>query len=155
MGKLLVVFKREYLERVRSKWFLIGTLLGPVFFALITVVPILISAKTRSSTDLADVTIIDATSSGMGERVAAAMVRRFPLSPAPEVRSVDAASVPREEDRATLSVQQKETRGYLVLDCSRCSRRRRAATSCSTRAPWPACRRSTRVAMRARWATSR
>ncbi len=116
MDKLLVVFKREYLERVRSKWFLIGTLLGPVFFAMITVVPILISSKTRASTDLANVTIIDATSSGMGERVAAALRERFPLSPAPGVRSVDAASVPREEDRAALAVQNKETRGYLVLD---------------------------------------
>ncbi|MDQ6633524.1 MAG: ABC transporter permease [Gemmatimonadota bacterium] len=116
MDKLLVVFKREYLERVRSKWFLIGTLLGPVFFAMITVVPILISSKTKASTDLANVTIIDATSSGMGERVAAALRERFPLSPAPGVRSVDAASVPREEDRAALAVQNKETRGYLVLD---------------------------------------
>jgi ABC-2 type transport system permease protein len=114
--KLGVVFKREYLERVRSKWFLIGTLLGPVFFAMITVVPILISSKTKASTDLANVTIIDATSSGMGERVAAALRERFPLSPAPGVRSVDAASVPREEDRAALAVQNKETRGYLVLD---------------------------------------
>jgi ABC-2 type transport system permease protein len=118
MDKLLVVFKREYLERVRSKWFLVGTLLGPVFFAMITVVPMLISSKTKASTDLANVTIIDATSSGMGERVAAALRERFPVSPAPEVRSVDAASVPREEDRAALSVQNKETRGYLVLDSS-------------------------------------
>jgi ABC-2 type transport system permease protein len=118
MDKLLVVFKREYLERVRSKWFLVGTLLGPVFFAMITVVPILISSKTKASTDLANVTIIDATSSGMGERVAAALRDRFPLSPAPAVRSVDAASVPREEDRAALAVQNKETRGYLVLDSS-------------------------------------
>jgi ABC-2 type transport system permease protein len=118
MDKLLVVFKREYLERVRSKWFLIGTLLGPVFFAMITVVPVLISAKTKASTDLANVTIIDATGSGMGERVAAGLRDRFPLSPAPEVRSVAAASVPREEDRAALAVQNKETRGYLVLDSS-------------------------------------
>ncbi|MFL5606796.1 MAG: ABC transporter permease [Gemmatimonadaceae bacterium] len=118
MDKLLVVFKREYLERVRSRWFLVGTLLGPVFFAMITVVPILISSKTKASTDLANVTIIDATGSGMGERVAAALRERFPLSPAPGVRSVDAASVPREEDRAALAVQGKETRGYLVLDSS-------------------------------------
>jgi ABC-2 type transport system permease protein len=118
MGKLGVVFKREYLERVRSKWFLVGTLLGPVFFAMITVVPILISAKTKASTDLANVTIIDATSSGMGERVATALQQRYPLSPAPQVRSVDAASVPREEDRAVLSVRNKERRGYLVLDSS-------------------------------------
>jgi ABC-2 type transport system permease protein len=116
MGKLVVVFKREYLERVRSKWFLVGTLLGPVFFAMITVVPILISSKTKPSTDLANVTVIDATNSGMGERVAAGLRQRFPDSPAPEVRSVGAASLPREEDRATLSVRANATRGYLVLD---------------------------------------
>jgi ABC-2 type transport system permease protein len=116
--KLGVVFRREYLERVRSKWFLVGTLLGPVFFAMITVVPILISSRTKASTDLANVTIIDATASGMGERVAGALRQRFPLSPAPQVRSVDPASVAREEDRAMLSVRDKETRGYLVLDSS-------------------------------------
>jgi ABC-2 type transport system permease protein len=118
MRKLGVVFRREYLERVRSKWFLVGTLLGPVFFAMITVVPILISSKTKASTDLANVTIIDATGSGMGERVADALRQRFPLSPAPQVRSVDAASIGREEDRAMLAVRDKETRGYLVLDSS-------------------------------------
>lgn len=118
MRKLAVVFKREYLERVRSKWFLVGTLLGPVFFAMITVVPILISSKSKASTDLANVTIIDATSSGMGERVAAALRQRFPLSPAPKVVSVDATSIPLEEDRAVISVRDKETRGYLVLDSS-------------------------------------
>jgi ABC-2 type transport system permease protein len=114
--KLGVVFKREYLERVRSKWFLVGTLLGPVFFAMITVVLILISSRTNASTDLANVTIIDATGSGMGQRVAGALQQRYPLSPAPQVKSVDAASVPREEDRAVISVRDKETRGYLVLD---------------------------------------
>src|SRR4030081_2700280 len=116
MRKLGVVFRREYLERVRSKWFLVGTLLGPVFFAMITVVPILISAKTKPSTDLANVTIIDATSSGMGERVASALLQRYTESPPPDARSVNAAWVPREETRASLSVQNKETRGYLVLD---------------------------------------
>ena len=116
MRKLVVVFKREYLERVRSKWFLVGTLLGPVFFAMITVVPLLISTRSKASTDLANVTIIDATSSGMGERVAGALRQRFPLSPAPQVVSVDAASILREEDRAVISVRDKETRGYLVLD---------------------------------------
>jgi ABC-2 type transport system permease protein len=118
MRKLGVVFRREYLERVRSKWFLVGTLLGPVFFAMITVVPILISSKTKASTDLADVTIIDATGSGMGERVASALRQRFPLSPAPQVRSVGAASIGPEEDRAMLAVRDKQTRGYLVLDSS-------------------------------------
>jgi ABC-2 type transport system permease protein len=116
MGKLLVVFRREYLERVRSKWFLVGTLLGPVFFALITVVPILISSKTKASSSVADVVVIDATGVGMGEQVAQGLRARFPDGPTPDVRKVDPASVPREEDRATLEVQNKEHRGFLVLD---------------------------------------
>ncbi|HEY2067553.1 MAG TPA: ABC transporter permease [Gemmatimonadaceae bacterium] len=118
MRKLGVVFKREYLERVRSKWFLVGTLLGPVFFALITVVPIMISAKTKSSTDVANVVVIDATGTALGEHVATALRERFPLSPAPDVRSVAPVSVPREEDRAMIEVRDKERRGYLVLDSS-------------------------------------
>jgi ABC-2 type transport system permease protein len=118
LRKLGVVFKREYLERVRSKWFLIGTLLGPVFFALITVVPIMISAKTKSSTDVANVVVIDATGTSLGEHVATALRERFPLSPAPDVRSVAPVSVPREEDRAMIEVRDKERRGYLVLDSS-------------------------------------
>lgn len=116
MDKLLVVFKREYLERVRSKWFLIGTLLGPVFFMMITVMPMLIASKTKASTDLANITIIDATGTTMGERVAQALSKRFPEGRAPQVRSVNPASVPLEEDHAVLSVQRKTTRGYLVLD---------------------------------------
>ena len=43
MGKILAVFKREYLERVRSKWFVVATLLGPVLLAAITVLPIALS----------------------------------------------------------------------------------------------------------------
>jgi ABC-2 type transport system permease protein len=116
MGKFLVVFKREYLERIRSKWFLIGTLLGPVFFGMITILPVVISSKTKQSTDLANVAILDATATGMGERIALALVQRFPTSPAPDVRHVAAADLPREEDRATLEVQRKAMRGYLVLD---------------------------------------
>ena len=116
MRKLGVVFRREYLERVRSRWFLIGTLLGPVFFAMITVVPVLISSRTRTSADLANVAILDATSSGLGERLAAGLRARFPLSPAPQVRPVAPLSLPREEDRAVRDVQDRLIRGFLVLD---------------------------------------
>jgi ABC-2 type transport system permease protein len=42
---LVPVIKREYLQRVRSKWFLLGTFLAPVFFVGIMVVPILMEAK--------------------------------------------------------------------------------------------------------------
>ena len=116
MRKLGVVFKREYLERVRSKWFLIGTLLGPVFFGAITILPVVISSETRESVDLANISILDATGIGMGDRIAGALRQRFPASPAPVVRSVTPLSLGREEDRAMLEVQHLEHRGYLVLD---------------------------------------
>jgi ABC-2 type transport system permease protein len=43
MGKILSVIKREYLQVVRTKGFIIGTLLGPVLMALIIGIPILSS----------------------------------------------------------------------------------------------------------------
>ena len=43
MGKILSVIKREYLQVVRTKGFIIGTLLGPVLMALIIMIPILSS----------------------------------------------------------------------------------------------------------------
>jgi ABC-2 type transport system permease protein len=39
-GKLAAVVRREYLARVRTKAFLIGTLLGPVFMSALMIVPV-------------------------------------------------------------------------------------------------------------------
>ncbi|MBC7931006.1 MAG: hypothetical protein H7Z38_10635, partial [Rubrivivax sp.] len=44
MRKFWAVVKREYVQRVRSKMFIIVTLVAPLMFALFTVVPILISS---------------------------------------------------------------------------------------------------------------
>jgi ABC-2 type transport system permease protein len=116
MGKVWVVFKREYLERVRSKWFLVATLLGPVFFGLIMVLPIVLSARTRTSTRLSDVIIIDATGTDLGERVAKGLMQTAPDGPPPRVRSISAERIPAEEDSATRAVIQHEAIGYMVLD---------------------------------------
>jgi len=43
MRKILSIIKREYLQIVRTKGFIIGTILGPVLMALIIVIPILSS----------------------------------------------------------------------------------------------------------------
>jgi hypothetical protein len=37
--KFLAVFRREFLERVRTRLFVATTLLGPLFFAAITIGP--------------------------------------------------------------------------------------------------------------------
>jgi ABC-type Na+ efflux pump permease subunit len=43
MNKLLAVIKREYLQRVRTKFFVVATILGPVMLLLFTVVPVYIA----------------------------------------------------------------------------------------------------------------
>ncbi len=42
MSKVVTVIRKEYLERVRSKSFIIGTLLGPALMSLVIVLPLLL-----------------------------------------------------------------------------------------------------------------
>ncbi|HYE75240.1 MAG TPA: hypothetical protein VEF04_17995, partial [Blastocatellia bacterium] len=49
MNKLLVIIKREYLTRVRSKGFVIGTVLSPLLMTALIVVPMLV-ARTKGDT---------------------------------------------------------------------------------------------------------
>lgn len=54
MNKLLAVIKREYVERVRTKMFIVLTILGPFMLAIFTVVPgLLFSIKTGGPTRIA------------------------------------------------------------------------------------------------------
>src|SRR6186713_2215357 len=102
MAKLWVVFRREYLERVRSKWFLLGTLLGPVFFLLVAGAPRLIGGRGDGTADVAHIEVIDATGAGLGTRVAAALRERFPLSRAPYLTVVDESVAAVAQERAVL-----------------------------------------------------
>lgn len=54
----LVIARRELLERVRTKWFVVITLLGPLFMVALVVVPALIAAKSATG---ARVEIVDKT----------------------------------------------------------------------------------------------
>ncbi|MDB4906727.1 MAG: hypothetical protein JWO05_1511 [Gemmatimonadetes bacterium] len=116
MDKLLVVFKREYLERVRSKWFIIATFFGPVFMGLIAVLPAVMASKTRTSTDIANIVVLDATGTDLGERVAQMMKLVAPQSTPPRVERIAADKLPSAEDAATQSVIHHEALGYLVID---------------------------------------
>lgn len=74
MGKLWVVIKREYLERVRTKWFVFVTLFGPLFFATIMILPAYLSFRGMRDARVTSVRIVDATGAGLGHRVAAKLV---------------------------------------------------------------------------------
>lgn len=53
---ILVIAKREFIERVRTKAFVIGTILGPIFMAAIMIVPALMASKLAKSVSI---TVID------------------------------------------------------------------------------------------------
>lgn len=57
---ILVIAKREFIERVRTKAFVIGTILGPVFMATIMIVPALMASKLAKSVSIS---VIDAEGS--------------------------------------------------------------------------------------------
>ncbi|HEY0386587.1 MAG TPA: hypothetical protein VGC64_11275, partial [Pyrinomonadaceae bacterium] len=72
MRKFLAVVKREYLQRVRTKMFIIMTILGPVIMIVLTVVPaMLFSMKAGEATRIA---IVD-QSGKLYERVHDAIMR--------------------------------------------------------------------------------
>jgi len=114
MGKLIAIIKREYLGRVRTKWFAIATLLGPVLFLAITVLPVLFVSRTKASVESTNITIIDATAAGLGARVAAQL--RDTAKTTPLVRVTLPSELIEAESLATRAVRDKSREGYLILD---------------------------------------
>lgn len=124
-NKIFIVAKREYLERVRSRTFLIFTLLIPVFIAGVTMFPLYIAAKSGASTAIRHVTIIDATGTGLGDRIAHALMTDSTIARiaddtvAPRVENVSAADLPAREQAAAAEVKlPNHITGYLVLNDS-------------------------------------
>jgi ABC-2 type transport system permease protein len=71
MGKLWAVVRREYMERVRTKWFAISTVLAPIFFGVLMLLPAWMASRARGGTaDLSRVVIVDATGTDLGQRIA-------------------------------------------------------------------------------------
>lgn len=70
MHKLAAIIRREFLARVRTKAFLISTLLGPIFFIAIFALPILIFGKGSAKINLV---VLDAASGDLGSRAVAAI----------------------------------------------------------------------------------
>ena len=117
MAKLWAIIKREYLERVRSKWFLIATFLGPIFFAAIIIVPAWLASQSKSTNQVYNTTILDATGTGFGQRLALAIAGdSTDKEKIPEVRVIAPPELTQAESLATREVMQKKKVGYLVVD---------------------------------------
>ena len=120
--KMLIVTKREYMERVRSRWFVAVTLLVPVLITAATLFPLYLASRSGASTSVRHITILDATGAGLGERVAKSLMTDSTIAPvagdtvAPRVVNVTPAELPAREQAAAAEVQRpKHIAGYLVL----------------------------------------
>ena len=120
--KILIVAKREYMERVRSRWFLVMTLAIPVFIAGVTMFPVYIAARSGASSAVRHITILDATGAGLGDRVAKALMADSTVARAsgdtivPRVVTVTPAELPARERSVADEVKlPNHIVGYLVL----------------------------------------
>src|SRR3954464_2767445 len=117
MAKLWAIIKREYLERVRSKWFLIATFFGPVFFSAIIIVPAWLASRSKATSDVYNTIILDATDTGFGHRLAVNIAGDSTRADRmPVVRLGQPADLTKAESTATREVMRKEHTGYIVVN---------------------------------------
>ncbi len=119
MDKLMAVIRREYLERVRSRWFVIATLFGPVLFGALIFLPAILTARDQAKgpAELSRIVILDATGTDLGDRVSATLGGGLGgTGSSARVRAVTTDALPTAEEDATALVVSDSVRGYLVLD---------------------------------------
>lgn len=119
-AKLWAIIRREYLERVRTKWFVISTVFGPVIFSLIIFLPLILTNREadRGSHRLI---ILDATGTDLGRYVTLAIISSQigdKQAASPDVHVVPAMGLATARASATLNVAKRLASGYLVLDSS-------------------------------------
>jgi ABC-2 type transport system permease protein len=104
MSKLGIIFKREYMSRVTSKGFIIGTLVGPLFMAALIFGPVALIQLTGDDNTERVVAVVDETG-----------VLFDRLRPSSNIELIP-AEAPVDTLRA--QVQQENIYGYLVLPSS-------------------------------------
>jgi ABC-2 type transport system permease protein len=125
MDKLWVITAREYLERVRTRWFLFATVFGPVFFALLMILPAVITRRTKASEDVSRIVVLDATGRELGRRIADGLsVGMIGDTARTRVQELAPDRLAPAESTATREIVRGELTGYLVLDSASLDGRR-------------------------------
>ncbi|HEX4599800.1 MAG TPA: ABC transporter permease [Gemmatimonadales bacterium] len=105
MRKIWAVVRREFVERIRSKWFWVMALLGPVFFTLLFVLPTLLAG----GGGLKRIAVVDGTTTALGARIAEL------LDATPAFRAVRLPAGGRVIDSLTAEVTAKRLDGFLIV----------------------------------------
>ena len=125
MDKLWVIVAREYLERVRTRWFLFSTVFGPAFFAALMILPAIVQRRTKASEDVSRIIVFDATGREVGRRIAEGLsVGRIGDTARTQVRELTLRQLAPAESAATREIVRGELTGYLVLDSAALEGRR-------------------------------
>lgn len=107
--KVAAVVRREFVERVRTKWFIISTVLGPVFLLGITILPALLAARGSGS----NIAVVDEGAGGFAAHLATQLAtgNRFQAT----VVTADAGNTQATLDSLTRLVQAKQLDGYVAV----------------------------------------
>lgn len=116
MRKTFIVIKREYLTRVKTKWFVIGTIAMPIFILAVTVIPgLLAMAKSERPQSFCVVAaaagIVDELEEAL-DRKDAAGARVFRLERRVPGRAEDLAGV---KEELSARVEKGDLDGFLVI----------------------------------------
>jgi ABC-2 type transport system permease protein len=108
MHKVWAIIRREFVERVRTRWFWVSAILGPVLFAGVIIFEIMqsIGGGTRS------IAIVDTGTRGYAAQVAEA------LGPSRYIRADAVNSAPGVVDSLTRLVEAKQLSGFLIVSDS-------------------------------------
>ena len=104
MRKIWAIVRREFVERVRTRWFWIGALLGPVLFGVV----FFLSGQLGRGGGLGRIAIVDGTTTEVGARIAEQLGRRGNRAS----RVPAAAGV---IDSLTAEVRAKRLDGFLIV----------------------------------------
>ena len=109
MSKTMAIVRREFLAFVRTKWFVIGTLFGPLLMSLFIVLPILFAEGGGSRR----LVVVDATGGDVGSGVVDATGRYVAVESARRIEVHDLEDgnhqfEPRQRSRFTLAGHRRE-----------------------------------------------
>ena len=104
MRKIWAIVRREFLERVRKRWFWVMALLGPLFFSTVFVLPILLGRA-----GVSQIVVVDGTTSRVGVRITEL------LDANPLFRAVRVPAGQRVIDSLTAEVEARRLSGFLIL----------------------------------------